>query len=101
MNPLTLGFVASLLAGLGTGVGALPVLLPINPTERLQGILLGIGGGIMLAATSFSLILPGTEAAVEAGKFTCRCRPDYGGGGSPGGRISLGGPQYLPPRALL
>jgi len=67
MNPLTLGFVASLLAGLGTGVGALPVLLPINPTERLQGILLGIGGGIMLAATSFSLILPGTEAAVEAG----------------------------------
>ena len=37
MNPLTLGFVASLLAGLGTGVGALPVLLPINPTEATAG----------------------------------------------------------------
>jgi ZIP family zinc transporter len=29
--------------------------------------LLGLGGGIMLAATSFSLILPGTEATIAAG----------------------------------
>jgi ZIP family zinc transporter len=68
MNSVTLGFIASLLAGLATGVGALPVLLPFTPSQQRQGLLLGIGGGIMLAATSFSLILPGTKAAVEAGK---------------------------------
>lgn len=68
MNPLLLGFLASLLAGLGTAVGALPVLLPVKPSEQLQGILLGLGGGIMLAATSFSLLVPGIEVAIENGQ---------------------------------
>lgn len=67
MDNLTLGLAASLFAGLGTGVGALPVLLPITIPAPLEGVLLGIGGGIMLAATSFSLIVPGTEAAVALG----------------------------------
>lgn len=70
MNALILGFLASLLAGLATGVGALPVLLPYNPSDRMQGIFLGLGGGIMLAATSFSLIVPGTDAAVSQGFAT-------------------------------
>lgn len=52
---------------MGTTVGALPVLLPMRPTQQLEGIFLGIGGGIMLAATSFSLIVPGTDAANELG----------------------------------
>lgn len=67
MNTLAMGAIASLLAGLGTGVGALPVLLPVKPSIQTEGILLGLGGGIMLAATSFSLIVPGTEAAIELG----------------------------------
>lgn len=67
MNSIFLGWFASLLAGLGTGIGALPVLLPIQPSDRVQGVLLGLGGGIMLAATSFSLIVPGTEAAIGQG----------------------------------
>ncbi len=67
MNTLTLGAIASLLAGLGTTIGALPVLLPIQPTDKLEGIFLGVGGGIMLAATSFSLIVPGVEAAANLG----------------------------------
>lgn len=67
MNLVLLGFSASLLAGLGTGLGALPVLFPVNLSDRLQGVLLGLGGGIMLAATSFSLIMPGTEAAMQQG----------------------------------
>lgn len=70
MNTILLGTLASLLAGLGTTVGALPVLLPINLSDRVQGILLGLGGGIMLAATSFSLIIPGTEAAIRQGNST-------------------------------
>ncbi len=68
MNTLTIGFIASLLAGLATFVGALPVLLPIKLTGRVQGIMLGFGGGVMLAATAFSLIVPGTDAAISQGK---------------------------------
>lgn len=67
MNPVVIGFVASLLAGLAAVVGALPILLPINLTQRIQGVMLGFGGGVMLAATSFSLIIPGTEAAIAQG----------------------------------
>lgn len=67
MESLVIGAVASLAAGLATAVGALPILLPINQTQRVQGIMLGFGGGVMLAATSFSLIMPGTEAAILQG----------------------------------
>lgn len=67
MNPIALGFIASLLAGLATVVGALPILLPIRLTQRVQAIALGLGGGVMLAATAFSLIIPGTEAAIAQG----------------------------------
>lgn len=67
MNVVLVGFLASLLAGLATFVGALPILLPINLTQRIQGIMLGFGGGVMLAATAFSLIVPGTEAAENIG----------------------------------
>jgi zinc transporter, ZIP family len=67
MESLVIGAIASLGAGLATVVGALPILLPINLTQRVQGIMLGFGGGVMLAATSFSLIVPGTEAAIAQG----------------------------------
>lgn len=58
-----LGLMGSLLAGLATGVGTLPIFLLKHVTKRIQGIMLGFGAGVMLAATSFSLILPGIEAA--------------------------------------
>jgi zinc transporter, ZIP family len=67
VNSVLIGFLASLAAGMATGVGALPVMLPLALSARSQGILLGIGGGVMLAATSFSLLIPGTEAAVTLG----------------------------------
>jgi ZIP family zinc transporter len=67
METVAIGFVASLIAGLATGVGALPILLTVNMTERFQGVLLGLGGGVMLGATSFSLIVPGVEAAIAQG----------------------------------
>jgi ZIP family zinc transporter len=67
MNAIAIGAFASLLAGLGTAVGALPLFLPINFTQRLQGIFLGFGGGIMLAATAFSLIIPGLDSAINQG----------------------------------
>lgn len=67
MNVIWIGLLASLLAGLGTGIGALPILFTKNLSDRLQGIFLGFGGGVMLAATAFSLIVPGVEAAVSQG----------------------------------
>jgi ZIP family zinc transporter len=58
-----MGFVASLLAGMATGVGALPVLFCRDLSPRIQDIMMGFGAGVMLAATSFSLIIPATEYA--------------------------------------
>ncbi len=62
-SPLYLGFIASLAAGAATGLGALPVIFIRNISGRLQGGLLGFGAGVMLAATSFSLIVPAVDAA--------------------------------------
>lgn len=62
-----LGFIASLLAGMATAIGALPILFTTKLEKKWQGILLGLGGGVMLAATTFSLIIPGTEAAISLG----------------------------------
>lgn len=67
INPIVFGSIASLGAGLATAVGALPILFIRTISERVQGVLLGFGGGVMLAATSFSLIVPGTEAAMRQG----------------------------------
>lgn len=67
MNTILAGFLASLIAGLASVIGALPVLLPIRLTSRIQAIALGFGGGVMLAASAFSLIVPGTEAAIALG----------------------------------
>jgi ZIP family zinc transporter len=60
-----IGLVASLAAGLMTGVGALPVLFVRAIPQRTQNVLLGFGAGVMMAATAFSLIVPGVSAATD------------------------------------
>ena len=60
-----IGFLASLFAGLGTGVGALGVFPIRQLSERLEDGLLSFAAGIMLAASFFSLLLPGVEFATE------------------------------------
>ncbi|MEL6440519.1 MAG: ZIP family metal transporter [Cyanobacteria bacterium J06621_8] len=67
MGTIYLGTIASLGAGLATAVGALPILFTAQLSRRWQRILLGLGAGVMLAATAFSLIIPGKEAAGELG----------------------------------
>lgn len=59
-----LGLLGSTVAGLATGVGALPILVFPKITPNIQGVMLGFGAGVMLAATSFSLIIPGIDAAI-------------------------------------
>jgi ZIP family zinc transporter len=56
---VVIGFLASILAGLATGLGALPVLFFKNISNNLFSSLLGAAAGVMLAATAFSLLMPG------------------------------------------
>ncbi len=59
MSLFLYGVIASALAGLGTGLGALPVLFVGHVSRKTLSIMLGASAGVMLAATSFSLIIPG------------------------------------------
>ena len=52
------GLQASLLAGLATGLGAIPVLFLRRPQPSLMAPMLGLAGGMMLAASFFSLLMP-------------------------------------------
>jgi ZIP family zinc transporter len=58
---------ASAAAGLATAVGALPVLAIRSISPKLQSGFLGFAAGVMLAASFFSLILPGLEAVERSG----------------------------------
>lgn len=65
MSPVLLGFWGSLLAGLMTTVGALPVLLGRMPGQQFRDMSLGFAAGVMLAASFFSLIIPALDVAAE------------------------------------
>ncbi len=73
-NLIWLGIIASMAAGLATGIGAIPIFFTRNITRKLLDALLGVAAGVMLATTSFSLIVPAIEK---------------GGGGVPGATITL------------
>lgn len=57
------------LAALATALGTIPILLSRRPSERLQDTLFGFGAGVMLAASAFSLVIPGLQAARATGAF--------------------------------
>lgn len=60
---IAMGAFASILAGLATGLGALPALLFKDLSNKTLYLMLGGAAGVMLAATAFSLIVPGIQAA--------------------------------------
>jgi ZIP family zinc transporter len=60
-----LGVVASVLASVGVGAGALPVLAVPEISRRTQNLLLAASAGVMLAATFFSLLAPGLDIATQ------------------------------------
>ena len=63
------GFINALFGGvvaaLATALGALPAVLLRGISQKLEDSLLGMAAGMMLAASAFSLILPGLAAAEE------------------------------------
>ena len=62
-NILWVGIIASMTAGLATGIGSLPIFFTRNIPKKVLDALLGAAAGVMLAATSFSLIIPALEKA--------------------------------------
>ncbi len=62
-NIILVGIICSLGTGLLTGLGALPIFIKPNISQKLLDCLLGFAAGVMLAATSFSLIVPAIEKA--------------------------------------
>ncbi|WP_143684446.1 ZIP family metal transporter [Variovorax sp. KK3] len=74
-------------AALATALGTLPVLLSQRLSDRVQDTLFGFGAGVMLAASAFSLIIPGIAAAKEVGVFGGSA---WAAGGVVGASILLG-----------
>ena len=62
-NIALLGFWASLIASLGTGIGATGIFMIKKLSDKAEDVMLSTAAGIMLAASFFSLIIPGMEYA--------------------------------------
>lgn len=62
------GVGAALVAGLATGVGALPILFFRQIGTNAQGRLYAVAGGLMFGAALFGLLLPALGAAQEIGQ---------------------------------
>lgn len=77
------------LAALATALGTLPVVFSIPFSQRANDAMLGFGAGVMLAASSFSLIIPALNVAREQGSGP------WGAGAIVGGGIILGAALLL------
>lgn len=83
-SPVLGALIGGLIAAGATALGTLPAWFARGIGERSQGALLGFGAGVMLAASAFSLVLPGLESAGEAGLGV------WSAGGVVGASILLG-----------
>ena len=61
MSTFTTMLTVTTVAGLATGLGALPTLLGARVSHRVYDAALGLAAGIMFAASVFGLIIPGME----------------------------------------
>ena len=84
-SPVLGALVGGLIAAGATAVGTLPALFSRGISKPSQDALLGFGAGVMLAASAFSLVLPGLQAAGETGLGP------WSAGGVVGVSILLGG----------
>lgn len=64
-SPVFLALLGSLVTFLSTSLGAIPALAARRVSEKTQDILMGFSAGIMLAASSFSLIIPALRLTAE------------------------------------
>ena len=64
---LTYAIIASAVTAVATGLGAVPALFIHRVSEKTQDILIGFSAGVMLAACSFSLIIPALKIFTDTG----------------------------------
>jgi ZIP family zinc transporter len=64
-DPISLGIIASLLAGGATGLGAIPIFLKKDFSRKTLDLMLGTSAGVMLAASSFSLLVPALDYVTD------------------------------------
>lgn len=63
LSTIQMGLLASLVAGLFTAVGAIPIFFLNRISRGLEDSFMGFGAGVMLAATAFELVLPAVAQA--------------------------------------
>ena len=85
-----------LMAAAATALGTVPMLVSRPLSERVQDTLLGFGAGVMLAASSFSLIIPGLEVAADQGAGPWMSGAIIGAGILIGAALLLGIDYALP-----
>ncbi|MDR6215148.1 ZIP family metal transporter [Paracidovorax wautersii] len=86
---------AGLVAAFATALGTVPVMFSQRLSDRVQDTLFGFGAGVMLAACSFSLVIPGLTTAKAAGAGP------WEAGGTIGAAILLGALALLVMERLL
>lgn len=64
---MTGALLGGLVAAAATALGTIPAILTRQLSQRVNDTLMGFGAGVMLAATSFSLIMPALDAAGDQG----------------------------------
>ncbi|CAM3636925.1 ZIP family metal transporter [Bordetella sputigena] len=82
-------WLGGLIAAGATAAGTLPVMFSQRLSERVQDTMFGFGAGVMLAASAFSLVAPGIQAARDLGAGP------WGAGMTVGAAILLGGAALL------
>jgi ZIP family zinc transporter len=82
-------WVGGLIAAGATAAGTLPVVFSQRLSERVQDSMFGFGAGVMLAASAFSLVVPGIQAARDLGSGP------WGAGLTVGAAILLGAAALL------
>jgi hypothetical protein len=70
---LRLAMLGGLAGFAATAFGALPALGLRALAQRAEDVMLGLAAGMMLAASSFSLILPGLAGRDASGSARCGC----------------------------
>ncbi len=64
---MTGALLGGLMAAAATALGTIPALMTRQISQRVNDTMMGFGAGVMLAATSFSLIIPGLKIATDQG----------------------------------